>query len=328
MFLAIALSTGLTLVLFLTGLLVVFTPLPVALAFIRKGMGAALVVSAVSLVALVALYRLPGEPLTFLPMMVFHPSVSLRGVLALSVAYLSYYLWLGWIAAYSSRRTGRWSSLEPSVAWMTVLGLAVPVAGLFVFAVTAKMDLWQNVGTGLQDLFRRMIDLQQSAGLGEEDAAFLRASAPLVVTRFLQVLPSLWIDLTLAVLSLTVLFLRRWTREERLFPNWPDFGLWRLKEIWIWAPIGAGAVYFLNVYAVESPVLGIIALNALIVLAAVSIFQGLSVASFFFRTRLSPLMRLAGYLIFFIFLQVGLVVLAAVGVSDFWFDFRKLKKVA
>ncbi len=325
---AVAVSTGLTLVIFLTGLFVVFTPLPVAFTFVRKGTGAALVVSIAALAGLVVLYRLPGEPVTFLPMMVFRPSVPLKGVMALSVVYLVYYLWLGWVVGLSSRRTGRWSSLEPSVAFMTFLGLAVPAAGLFAFVFATQMNLWENLGAGLQDLFRRMIDLQQSAGLSEEDAAFLRASAPLVVTRFLQVLPALWVDLTLAVLSLVVLFLRRWTREERLFPNWPDFGLWRLSESWIWAPIGAGALYFLNAYAVTSPVLGIAVLNVLIVLAAVYFFQGLAVASFFFRSRLSPLMRMAGYLIFFIFIQVGLVLLMAVGLSDFWFDFRKLKKVA
>jgi hypothetical protein len=84
----------------------------------------------------------------------------------------------------------------------------------------------------------------------------------------------------------------------------------------------------LNVYVLKSQVLGVAVLNILIVLAAVYFFQGLAVASFFFRSRLSPLMRMAGYLIFFIFLQVGLVVLMAAGIADFWFDFRKLKKIA
>jgi uncharacterized protein YybS (DUF2232 family) len=325
---AIAVSTGLTLVLFLTGLFVVFTPLPVAFAYLRRGAGAALAVSAVSLAALFALYHLPGGPLAFLPMMVFHPSLPLPGVLALSLVYLLYYLWMGWLAALFARRTGPWASLERSVASIALLGPAVPAALLAAFAFAADVDLWSGLTAGLEALLGRMIELQQSAGLSEEDAAFLKASAPLVVTRFLQVLPALWIDLTLAVVSLTALFLRRWSRGERLFPQWPDFALWRLGETWIWAPIGAGAVYFLNAYLIQSPLLGIAVLNALIVLGAVAFFQGFAVASFFFRSRLSPLMRIAGYLIFFLFLQVGVVLLMAAGLADFWFDFRKLKKIA
>jgi hypothetical protein len=325
---AVAVTTGLTLVLFLTGLFVVFTPLPVAFTILRKGAWPAFLACAAALAALVLLYRLPEEPVSFLPMMVFYPAVSLRGVAGLSAVSLFYYLWLGWVTALASRRTGRLSSLEPSVAIMTALGLAVPVLGLVLFAGATGMDLWGDVSRGLQALFQRMIDLQQAAGLEEEDLAFLRASAPLVVSKFLQVLPSLWIDLTLAVLSLNVLFLRRWLSGERPFSNWPVFGMWRLNETWIWTPIAGGAIYFLNVYLIGSAALGIAAMNVLIVLAAVYLFQGLAVASFFFRARLSPMLRLIGYVLFFLFFQVGMVVVILLGLSDFWFDFRKLKKVA
>jgi hypothetical protein len=70
------------------------------------------------------------------------------------------------------------------------------------------------------------------------------------------------------------------------------------------------------------------AINVLIVVAAVYCFQGLAVASFFFRTKLSPLMRMVGYVVFFLFFQVGMALVILLGLADFWFDFRKLKKVA
>jgi hypothetical protein len=328
MLIAIAVTTGLTLVLFLTGLFVVFTPLPVAMTILRKGAWPALAGSIGALAGLILLYRLPSEPLSFLPMMVFYPAVPLKGVVGLSVIYLFYYLWLGWITALASRRTGRFSTLEPSVAIMTVSGLVVPILALVALAVFTRMDLAGDLHRGLDTLFQRLIDLQKSAGLEEEELAFLKAAAPMVVGRFLQILPSLWIDLTLGVLSLTVLFLRRWTPAARLFPNWPDFGHWRLKESWIWGPIGAGFLYFINAYLIKSPVVGIVAVNALVVLAAVYFYQGLAVSSFFFRTKLPPMLRLIGYAAFFLFFQVGVVVVIAAGVSDFWFDFRKLKKIA
>lgn len=325
---AIVLTTGLTLVLFLTGLFVVFTPLPVIFTILRKGPAPAFLASVAALASLVLLYRLPDSPMSFLPMMVFHPTVSLSGVIVFSTVYFFYYLWLGWVTALASRRTGRFSSLEPSVAIMTVLGLALPFLGLVILSGWMKLDLWGDLSRGLQTLFQRLIDLQQVAGIEEEDLAILRASAPGVVAKFLQVLPSLWIDLTLGVLSLNVLFLRRWSPKDRPFPNWPDFGLWRLKEAWIWAPIVVGFAYFLNTYLIGSSVLYVVAVNVLIVLAAIYFFQGLAVASFFFRAKFSPLMRLIGYAAFLLFFQVGAVVVILMGLADFWFDFRKLKKVA
>ncbi|HEX5036513.1 MAG TPA: DUF2232 domain-containing protein [bacterium] len=328
MFIAFAVTTGLTLVLFLTGLFVVFTPLPVAMTILRKGMWPALVACAAALAGLVMLYQLPPEPLSFLPMMVFYPVIPLKGVVGLSVIYLFYYLWLGWVVALASRKTGRLSALEPSVALMTLSGLILPVFALIAFAFATKMDLGGDMRRGLEGLFQKMIELQQSAGVEEQNLDLLRSAAPLVVTKFLQILPSLWIDLTLVVLSLTVLFLRRWLPAVRPFPNWPEFGLWRLQEHWIWLPIAAGSLYFANAYLVKSPPVAVVVLNALIVLGAVYFFQGLSVASYFFKTRLSPMFRMAGYVLFFLFSHVGLVVVTAVGLLDFWFDFRKLKKIA
>lgn len=327
MVIAFVATVGLTLLLFFTGLFVVFTPLPVAFTVLRKGVWTALLACATAMGALVLLYQMPKEPISFLPMMVFSPSVSLLGVMGLSGVYFFYYLWIGWVIAFASRRTGRWASIESSFALMTLAGLAVPAAALAVFALTTRMDVFGDLSRGVQSLFQRMIDLQQAAGMGEEDLAFLRASAPLVVSKFLQILPSLWIDLTLIVLSLNILFLRRWVLSERPFPQWPDFSLWRLPEVWIWAPIAGGAVYFLNTYLVGSPALGILAVNVLIVVVAICFFQGMAVGSFFFKTRLSPLLRLMGYALFFLFFQVGAVLVMGVGLADFWFDFRKLKKV-
>src|SRR5262249_39187836 len=141
MFLAIAATSGLILILFLTGLFVVFTPLPVAMTILRRGAWPALVACVAALAGLVMLYRLPSEPLSFLPMMVFYPIIPLKGVVGLSAIYLFYYLWLGWVIALASRNTGRFSKLEPSVVLMTLSGLVIPVVALVAFALAAKIDL-------------------------------------------------------------------------------------------------------------------------------------------------------------------------------------------
>jgi len=321
-------TTGITLLLYLTGLFVVFTPLPVSLAVVRRKGAVAFLASASALVLLIALYWLPSKPLMFLPMMIFYPSVSILGAAGLGAFYFLYYLILGWTMALLSRKTAPWTRLEPLVALITVVGLALPVAGLFLFAQVSGLSLMGDLAKGIQDLFLKMIELQKAAGVSDDDLAFLKSSAPLIATRFFQIVPALWVDMTLAVVSLNILLLRRWTPQERLFPNWPDFGQWRLPEAWIWAPIFAGATYFLNDYLLQSIPLGVVALNVLIVAAAICFFQGLAVGSFFFRTKLSPMLRLLGYALFFLFFQFVALAVMGVGLADFWFDFRKLKKVS
>ena len=259
-------------------------------------------------------------------MMVFYPDMGLTTVTGLSLVYFSYYLTVGWVVAFASYRP--WRNIEIVCAGMTLTILAFPGLALFVAAKGIGFDLLGELSRAMNGLFQKMLDLQNGAGLSPEDFAYLREQAPVLVSRVIGILPAFWVDFTLLVLSLNILFLRKWVvGEKKPFPSWGDFSLWRLADFWIWAPIGAGAIFFLNLYLLGMVPLRVILTNILVVLAAVYFCQGLAITSFFFRKRLSPLVRLLFYVAIFLFLQVAGVAIITVGLFDFWFDFRKLKKV-
>jgi uncharacterized protein YybS (DUF2232 family) len=322
---SILLAAGLFLLLYLTGFFVFFTPLPIALCALRRGVSSAALSLSLGLLVLALLYYLPPRPLSLLPLAGLHPDWDLSLTVGFSLIYFFYYGWLGLTIAVLAKRQ---FSLEKGMALLLASSLLVPSLFLAAFAAGQGIDLAGEFRAVLNHLFDQMVKVQEKSGFSGDETLFLKEYAPAVVRRLIELAPALAINVTLALASLNITFLRRWRMEERPFPRWIDYPLWRLGEKWIWFPIGAGGLYFLNLYLLRSDPLRIVLLNLLLVLGAVYFFQGLAVVSFFFRKRFSPLLRLFGYLLILLFMQIVGVVIMVLGLFDFWFDFRKLKRLA
>jgi uncharacterized protein YybS (DUF2232 family) len=132
--------------------------------------------------------------------------------------------------------------------------------------------------------------------------------------------------MTLAVISLNLMLLRRWANQKP-FGKCADFSLWKLREQWIWTPLFVGGIYLLTQTFLEWPSLSWLCLNLLLVVSVVYFFQGISIFFFYVKNRVSPTFRLMAMFLFFLFFQPVAMFLILVGLFDFWFDFRKLKKV-
>lgn len=92
---------------------------------------------------------------------------------------------------------------------------------------------------------------------------------------------------------------------------------WRAPEAWIWSLIGSGLLAFL-----AGGGLGILALNVFVIALGVYFLQGFAVMHHLFTARGLPLFfRVAAYVLLFVQLPLMLVV-AALGAFDLWFDFR------
>ena len=103
----------------------------------------------------------------------------------------------------------------------------------------------------------------------------------------------------------------------------PDLQRWRAPEPMVWLVIASGFMMFLPL---NGP--GLIGLNGLLILGLVYFFQGLSILSFWMDKKSMPtFFRVFVYVL--IALQQGLtLIVAALGLFDMWFDFRKLRKAA
>ena len=109
-------------------------------------------------------------------------------------------------------------------------------------------------------------------------------------------------------------------RTVSLPPPLDDFKDWRAPERMVFALIvgGFGAFIFQGA-------LRIIAINVLMVVCLIYFFQGISIMAFWFNRKGMPLfLRVTMYTLIGL-QQYLVVVVAAVGLFDLWFDFRKLK---
>lgn len=318
-------TAGLSLVLYVTGLFVPLTPLPFALNGVRRGCAKAAISLGLSLLILFLLYQGPESLHPFLP------AGSLAGHLGslqASLLGLLLFFYYGWIGVLLANASSRRHGLERSVLEILVPALLVPALLLFGGAKYFGFSLVTEIRGGLEWTMERMAALQEKSGLEGEEVLFLKTQASAIVSQIMGLLPSAAVNLTLFLIALNAGFLKRWSLEAKPFPGWVDFPLWRLREKWIWIPILSGSLFFLNHYFFHERLLGVVALNFLVLAAGVYFFQGLAIAFFFFQKRLPPITRLFAYLLMFLFLQVMGVVIVLVGLFDFWFDFRRLKRVA
>lgn len=322
-------TTLFSLLLFLTGAFVFLTPLPIALAWNRRGVVAALLAAALALLALASLYRAGGGILPYLPLGAFSPPLSLIQVAGLGLVSFFYYLWMGLsIGCVSQKKFG----IEKSLILIVASGIFVPGAAFLLMSKALGMQPFVQIREGIEYLFQRMIEMQErnagtdAAGAGDE-LTYLKVYGPALVTQMIALIPAVLLNATLLLSSLNILFLRRWSANAVSFRDWVDFALWKLPEKSIWAPIASGALFFLNLYLLKRPLIGHVALNALLVCGAVYFLQGIAIVTFLARTRFPPLGRTFLYLIILLFLQILGVFIVALGIFDFWFDFRKIKKV-
>ncbi len=317
----------LTLLLYTSGFFVVFTPLPLAYLFVKRGKGIASLAAGVTFLVLFLLYQLPFK-LTMLPMTAFEPDLDHKQVTVLGSIYLFYFLWIGFNLGEASRQ--RWG-VEKTFAYL--MGTAILVPGLVMFFAFrgAGWSFIEEMRISLTAAVDRMVALQKEAGMNGEEILFLQKYKESIVRDAMSLIPSLWIGFLIVALAVNISFLRRLCVQERLlglvFPAWVDFPLWRLKEGMIWVPIAVGALYFGNIYLIQRDIVEISCLNVLIVFGVVYFFQGLAVVSFYLRTRLGPnsLLRMVAYFLIFLFIQFFGILVLALGVFDFWFDFRRLK---
>lgn len=121
------------------------------------------------------------------------------------------------------------------------------------------------------------------------------------------------------LLSLRVFW--QWAGSRRLSYNlFGDLQRWSAPEWTIWPLLAAGFAWqFVPVPAVKD-----VALNSLVILAAVYFCQGLAIIAYYFQAMKSPrIVRGLIYLIVFAQPELAVIVCVA-GIFDLWIDFRRI----
>ena len=303
--------------LFLSGMFVLITPLPLLYAGGKYGVrpfGLALLASLTLLTVLT------------LSSFVIWPGMDNASTLALSklryagFGYFTYYLWISAVLVWGLKKK------RPILIWgghllgtTTLLVLAVGALVSFVSEISILGVVRDYLGVLVQEVVK--VRGQMEGSLLEADL-MLQQSGDFI--QFMIQTGPAWIFVLTTVVVVVNLWLGKSLLKLRsLRERQGEFLKFKLPFGLVWWGIAAGVAFFIDRYIVPLHAMQVVAVNSLIVLSVLYLIQGLSVLNFLAR-RVSLWFRWMIYLSLFLFLQFGIVVLACLGFIDSWTNFRKV----
>jgi uncharacterized protein YybS (DUF2232 family) len=268
-------------------------PTPILLAILRYGLRIGLLSLGLSTLSLALLF---GS---------FQSTIFLAeyGVMALVMAEAIRRQW-------SVEKTVLASTALPSVASAAVLVLLISSVDLNLGTVK------QHFEEGLSQAFHQFL----SEGDGPSKDA-LRTHIQEVFRTVVQLLPALFVLSTAAGALLNYGVVRILWRRLEGQPPLPEMKLaqWKAPEVCVWVLIASGIGSF-----VPFPSLQIVGLNMLLLVSLIYLIQGLGVMVFYLnRTSVPPILRSLTFILLVI-QPLLLLGVAAFGLFDLWFDFRRI----
>ena len=334
-------AIGASVLLYMSGFFILWTPWPLLYRFSRAG-GTAFIVAVVAAFAgLFVIYNAllvahSGDPSLWARMVVppgfgFKDYFGDQLVVGFGLLYFAYYGAIAGLLGLADR--DQWS-IERSVglAVMGPLLLAVLTGGILV--IFLQVDIAVEVRGYLSHLMQKIVELGGTAGVPSQDLRFIASRRDEIAEQVLHMLPAGIVIGTLVTVWCNILLARIWRvgksaeQARPLFGHFGDLSQWRLPERFIWILIVAGLAYFIDFYGSGTEtdagsLIGIFATNVLWIGGAIYFFQGLAIVSFFVQRRASFWVKIAAYGLFLLFFQVMAVLVAVLGVFDIWFNFRR-----
>jgi uncharacterized protein YybS (DUF2232 family) len=217
---------------------------------------------------------------------------------------------------------GRIRAIEYLVGSIAAAMLSLTAAlSYYFFGSWAAMfqELRSTLGQHLESAVR----MQEKMGLPQDSLTMLKEQAPQIVEMMLRLLPALLLLSFAFIVLLNIIYLGRRFPERR--GDW--FALqflreWKAPEPLVWGLIACGFVLFLSGVGL----LGVVALNLLLVIGACYFGQGLAVIAYFFNKNNVPRFLRGLTYILIIFQQIFTLLVVGLGLFDLWGDFRRLSK--
>lgn len=331
-------STGLgaliAVCLYVSGLLVILTPLPIVYVSATSGrkngiLSAVLSCFLVSILYLAVFLFSPASagtsaiPLPGLGLVSHFSSVAIQ---LFGSGYFLFFAVMALVLGEAVRHhwglvKGGGSALVAGLAFAVVVGLILHFSGTVHFITGIKGYL--------EFVVSEIARLQQTSGVSGAQTAYLAEHGAEVASFVFNVIPSLIFVFALIAVVVNLLFSRRFIRLPHLFSGhtW-DVAAFRISDFYIWAVILAAAVFFAGRYVVHTDYLEFIGINAIIAMAAVYFLQGLAVTAFFLRRVRFPLIKIAAYIFIILFFQTVGILVVGLGLADVWVDFRRRSHVS
>ncbi|HSF33228.1 MAG TPA: YybS family protein [Candidatus Tectomicrobia bacterium] len=278
------------------GILVsLLSPTPILLVTLRHGLRTGLLALGLSTLSLALLFGSLQSSIFF----------AEYGVMALVMAEAIRRQW-------SVEKTLLASTVVPSMANAIVMVLLLSSADFDLSAVK------QHFEADLNQALRQFVTEESGPSEGA-----LRAYVQEAFETIVLLLPALFVLSTAAAALLNYGLVRMLWQRLGGQPALREVKLaqWKAPEVCVWVLIASGICYF-----VPLPGLRMIGLNGLLLVSLVYLVQGLSIMGFYLNKASVPsVMRTLAY-VFLVIQPLLLLGVAAFGLFDLWFDFRRTSK--
>lgn len=275
---------------------VIMTPLPVLYYCTRLGRFKGLIVLAGSLLASYAILSYAGQGVN-LPVLLM---ISFTGLLLCEILK-------------------RHLSIEKTFLLSVAILSGCTAAFISYHAFITGMAPWQVVGLYVEAIVQENIKLYTQLNIAEEQIRLIRESIPQLVQLFTGIFPSLALSGIVLTIWLNLLAGRLlFWRSGLAFPDFGDLAAWKAPEKLVWILIAAGVMVML-----PGEEISLVGINLLILCGMIYLFQGLAIASFFFRQKRVPAMIRWLFYGLLLIQQYLLIFVIACGLFDMWVDFRK-----
>jgi uncharacterized protein YybS (DUF2232 family) len=210
-------------------------------------------------------------------------------------------------------------SIEKTLALASLALFFSLIAFVAYFAMKAGVDPLQIVTLHISGIIEENLKLYAQLNISEDQLTLIKENAPEIAQFFTGIFPALALSGAIFTVWLNVLagrFLLMGKAAE--FPDFGDLALWKASEKLVWLLIAAGMMTLLPGAIPET-----IGINILIVCCLLYLFQGFSIASFFFRHKQVPLFFRWLFYTLIVVQQYMAILVIAFGLFDIWLDFRK-----
>lgn len=305
-----------------SGLLTILSPLPIILMRVNRGRLGGAVAAALALAVLLLIRSLSLHTSEMLPLLKnpFAAAFSPGAALSLSGLHYLFYLIVGLSAGEClARRRGSAAAIWTGL----VSGLAF---GAMAFVLAQYAFGWQLI-QAVKELFTTtMADLASQSQLALPSEAIVEVA--------LRILPALFFSFTLLASALNASLAQRisWFEKVRgLKPGMAELvgqEGFRLSDHLVWLLIGSWGLFFADVYYIHHPLLGALAINVLLMLAALYFLQGFSVVLELLKRIRAPFLRMLLFVGMVFFFQIASLLIVGLGVADIWLNMRTRSKSA
>lgn len=258
----------------------------------------------------------------FLVIAVFLSAIVFTMLKSVDLLFLSSTLLLSGYVLFSSAEKKESPVLSGIKASATVaLGWSLLLA---YFTIGENISLYDQLLLTLDEgIGEALVYYRQSDTVAPETLAMLETTLYQMKTVMPLIMPAILGGIILLVTWFTMVVGNNLSIRLNGSSPWISYDKWQLPEklIWLGILLGLATITPATIFQLGG-------INGLILLSIIYCFQGLAIAVFFMNKWKVPILLRSFFYVIMILQSFGTVLLLFLGVTDIWFDYRRLKKTA